>query len=133
MAQKKVVLLTGATGSIHSLKCTVTLLPLRGTLLQITLSLDITLRGRAQPIKSSHSKRLLTLLSGFVGDLCRKNWGDRYTLRLADIRPMEEAVDGSRTPGQGMCQNLARDAQRCQSADINIEHPLIVARGAAAD
>lgn len=44
---------------------------------------------------------LLTGATGFVGGLCRQHWGDRYDLRLADVRPMAEAVDSSRTPGQG--------------------------------
>ena len=47
---------------------------------------------------------LLTGATGFVGGLCRQHWGDRYRLRLADVRPMEEAVDTSRTPGAGDSQ-----------------------------
>jgi nucleoside-diphosphate-sugar epimerase len=45
---------------------------------------------------------LLTGATGFVGDICRKYWGDHFNLRLADIRPMAEAVDGSREPGKGV-------------------------------
>jgi nucleoside-diphosphate-sugar epimerase len=44
---------------------------------------------------------LLTGATGFVGGQCRKFWGDKYKLILADNRPMSEAKDSSRTEGGG--------------------------------
>eukprot|EP01051_Picozoa_sp_SAG22_P007481 SAG22_NODE_528_length_9431_cov_7.192135_9_plen_220_part_00 len=44
---------------------------------------------------------LLTGATGFVGGQCRRHWGDRYNLRLADLRPMAQAKDSSRTEGKG--------------------------------
>lgn len=54
---------------------------------------------------------LLTGATGFVGGLCREHWGGAglYRLRLADVRPMVEAVDTSRTPGQGNAQLAAHE------------------------
>ena len=49
---------------------------------------------------------LLTGATGFVGGLCRQHWRDQplWDLRLGDVRPMAEAVDASRTPGQGSAE-----------------------------
>ncbi len=33
---------------------------------------------------------LITGAAGYVGSLLRKHWGDRYALRLTDIRPVED-------------------------------------------
>lgn len=37
-------------------------------------------------------KVLITGAAGYVGGLLRSHWGDRYSLRLADRRPVEEAA-----------------------------------------
>ena len=44
---------------------------------------------------------LLTGATGFVGGQCRQHWGEKYNLRLADLRPMSEAKDSARKEGQG--------------------------------
>ena len=39
----------------------------------------------------SSGKVLLTGAAGFIGRILRDHWGDRFDLRLADIRPIEDA------------------------------------------
>ena len=57
---------------------------------------------RSVPEMASEKKTvLLTGATGFVGGQCRKFWGDKYKLILADNRPMSEAKDSSRTEGGG--------------------------------
>ena len=52
---------------------------------------------------------LLTGATGFVGGQCRQFWGDKYNLRLADNRPMDQARDGARTDGGGNTQLAAHE------------------------
>ncbi len=40
--------------------------------------------------KVSTPKVLITGAAGLVGTILRRHWGDRYRLRLADVRPVEE-------------------------------------------
>lgn len=41
----------------------------------------------------NNRKVLITGAAGLVGHILRGHWGNRYRLRLADIRPIENAVD----------------------------------------
>ena len=42
---------------------------------------------------SEEKKVLITGAAGYVGGILRSHWGDRYPLRLADIRPVEDLAD----------------------------------------
>ena len=42
---------------------------------------------------SERTKVLITGAAGLVGGILRLHWGDRYALRLADIRPVEDLAD----------------------------------------
>ena len=61
-------------------------------------------------------KILLTGAAGFVGGILRTHWGDRYQLRLADLKPVED-VAGHEEFARVDITRLEEMVQACQGMD----------------